>query len=152
MCDYSLHAVKTRDAEVGDKLMVTNFGTGTRGFARPQDCSKMTCGMATCLKPGTEITFEAPVEYWSSLIGALERHRTSGTTARFRKIDEAAPRRHHDALEFSDGTIVLLTLIVEGQRATVLQLPAHPMAGARATGPSPFRESARAIVSTAQPC
>jgi hypothetical protein len=31
---------------------------------------------------------------------------------------------HHDALEFSDGRIVLLTFLGEGQKATVLQLPA----------------------------
>jgi hypothetical protein len=30
---------------------------------------------------------------------------------------------HHDALEFPDGTIVLLTLLEVGQQATVLQLP-----------------------------
>ena len=34
------------------------------------------------------------------------------------------PRAHHDALEFPDGQIVLLTLLQEGQQATVLQLPA----------------------------
>jgi hypothetical protein len=33
---------------------------------------------------------------------------------------------HHDALEFPDGRIVLLTLLREGQQATVLQLPAQP--------------------------
>ena len=33
---------------------------------------------------------------------------------------------HHDALEFPDGEIVLLTLLCEGQQATVLQLPAEP--------------------------
>ena len=31
---------------------------------------------------------------------------------------------HHDALEFPDGEIVLLTKLKPGQRATVLQLPA----------------------------
>jgi hypothetical protein len=31
---------------------------------------------------------------------------------------------HHDALEFPDGQVVLLTRLCEGQRATVLQLPA----------------------------
>src|SRR5262249_32785380 len=36
------------------------------------------------------------------------------------------PRMHHDALEFPDGTIVLLTDLREGQEATVLQLPARP--------------------------
>jgi hypothetical protein len=32
---------------------------------------------------------------------------------------------HHDALEFPDGTFVLLTDLHEGQQATVLQLPAQ---------------------------
>jgi hypothetical protein len=31
---------------------------------------------------------------------------------------------HHDALEFPDGHVVLLTRLCVGQRATVLQLPA----------------------------
>ena len=31
---------------------------------------------------------------------------------------------HHDALEFPDGQVVLLTRLCDGQRATVLQLPA----------------------------
>jgi hypothetical protein len=30
---------------------------------------------------------------------------------------------HHDALEFPDGKIVLITDLCEGQHATVLQLP-----------------------------
>jgi hypothetical protein len=32
---------------------------------------------------------------------------------------------HHDALEFSNGVIVLLTELTPGQRAVVLQLPAN---------------------------
>jgi hypothetical protein len=31
---------------------------------------------------------------------------------------------HHDALEFPDGQVVLVTRLCVGQRATVLQLPA----------------------------
>ena len=31
---------------------------------------------------------------------------------------------HHDALEFPDGQVLLLTRLCVGQRATVLQLPA----------------------------
>jgi hypothetical protein len=34
------------------------------------------------------------------------------------------PRVHHDALEFPSGQIVLVTRLVAGQHATVLQLPA----------------------------
>ena len=48
------------------------------------------------------------------------------TTAIFRQINKDEPRVHHDALEFPDGTIVLLTDLHEGQQATVLQLPAQP--------------------------
>jgi hypothetical protein len=47
--------------------------------------------------------------------------------ARFRQIDLDKASHHHDALEFSNGTIVLLTDLVAGQRATVLQLPASPI-------------------------
>ena len=46
--------------------------------------------------------------------------------ARFREINEGRSHADHDALEFPDGKIVLLTQLCEGQRATVLQLPALP--------------------------
>jgi hypothetical protein len=48
------------------------------------------------------------------------------TVARFRQIDTDKPYVHHDALEFPDGTTVLLTRLLQGQHATVLQLPAVP--------------------------
>src|SRR5215475_15886121 len=44
--------------------------------------------------------------------------------AQFRQINMGKPCVHHDALEFPDGEIVLLTRMCEGQHATVLQLPA----------------------------
>ena len=37
MCDYSLHAVATRPAEVAETLISTSFSTGTHGFASPDD-------------------------------------------------------------------------------------------------------------------
>ena len=46
--------------------------------------------------------------------------------ARFRQINMEEPNAHHDALEFPNGKIVLLTRLSEGQHATVLQLPAQP--------------------------
>ena len=45
-------------------------------------------------------------------------------TAIFRQINQEKKWLHHDALEFPDGEIVLLTFLQEGQQATVLQLPA----------------------------
>ena len=55
MCDYSLHMVRTRPAKVGEKLITHDFGTGTRGFAAPEDCS-----VAVCLLPGTELEHVPP--------------------------------------------------------------------------------------------
>ena len=53
-------------------------------------------------------------------------------TAIFRQVNKDQPRVHHDALEFPDGQTVLLTELVEGQEATVLQLPAQPATAAEA--------------------
>jgi hypothetical protein len=40
MCDYSLHTIQSRPARVGDVLLIRHFGTGTRGFAALEDCTK----------------------------------------------------------------------------------------------------------------
>jgi hypothetical protein len=53
-------------------------------------------------------------------------------TAIFRQVNKNEPMKHHDALEFPDGRIVLLTRLSEGQEATVLQLPAQPATTAEA--------------------
>ena len=115
MCDYSLHVVQTRPAKVADKLTVRNFGTGTRGFSAPEDT-----GVAVCLLPGTELSFAEEVagpQRWPWTKTAKYR------TAIFRQVNVENPRTHHDALEFPDGRIVLLTTLSEGTQATVLQLP-----------------------------
>ena len=44
------------------------------------------------------------------------------------RFNVGKPSFHHDALEFPDGEIVLLTRLCEGQHATVLQLPPAPRA------------------------
>jgi hypothetical protein len=121
MCDYSLHSVKSRPAKVGDKLITHNFGTGTRGFAPSEDVD-----VAVCVLPGTELAFahdvkRLPTGLWPWHHGAI-RHKT----AIFRQINKGKVAAHHDALEFPDGQIVLLTLLAEGQQATILQLPAEP--------------------------
>ncbi len=46
--------------------------------------------------------------------------------ARFRQVNTHRPNVHHDALEFPDGKVVLVTTLRGGQTATVLQLPADP--------------------------
>jgi hypothetical protein len=119
MCDYSLHAVANRPAELAETLVSTKFpNTTTRGFAAPDNPN-----MAVCLRPGTELAFEDDVQ----TDGVVFRKKVRDRLARFRRIRADEPHQHHDALEFSNGTIVLLTDLVAGQRATVLQLPAKPM-------------------------
>jgi hypothetical protein len=115
MCDYSLHLAASRPAELAETIVITEFfGTRTRGFASPSDP-----GTAVCLRPGTEIAFEA-----NALIqGALFRWPVKDRLARFRQVDLDKPSQHHDALEFANGRIVLVTDLAVGQRATVLQLP-----------------------------
>ena len=123
MCDYSLHAVETRPATVGDQLISASFtNCFTRGFTavgEPQ--------IAVCLKPGTELAFARDVELdhgFGRLLPSFGFGRIAERVARFRKINESEPEVHHDALEFPSGRIVLVTRLCEGQVATVLQVPA----------------------------
>ena len=121
MCDYSLQSVKSRPARVGDRLTTRNFGTGTQGFAAPEDLR-----MAVCVLPGTELAFTAEVKVPAAGFFGWRGRTLGHTTAIFRQVHKNEPRKHHDALEFPDGRIVLLTELCQGQEATVLQLPAQP--------------------------
>jgi hypothetical protein len=117
MCDYSLHAVATRPAKAGETLITTTFhGTSTRGFA-----SESEPDVAVCLLPGTELAFADNVKYDSRWFWT---RRSVFRVGKLGEIDRHLPDRHHDTIEFPDGSKVLVTLLREGQRATVLQLPA----------------------------
>jgi hypothetical protein len=119
MCDFSLEAVRSRPAKVGDKLTTHTFNWGTRGFCAPEDQ-----GMAVCLLPGTEVSFAEEVRQWA--IAPWSSNVISYRTAIFRQVNKDKAYTHHDALEFPDGKIVLLTTLKPGRQATVLQLPAEP--------------------------
>ena len=127
MCDYSLERIASRAAVTGDRLVTADFlGTITRGFAGNGDPNT-----AVCLKPGTELVFDSPPKYHQEW--APWPKTAAGTLARFRQINLNAPRAHHDALEFPDGTIVTLANLFPGQRATVLQLPVSNDSKARSS-------------------
>jgi hypothetical protein len=139
MCDYSLHAVASRPAKVGEALITTTFhGTSTRGFA-----SESEPNVAVCMLAGTELAFAENVRYdnrwiWTRSIGFQ--------VGKFAEMDPHLPHRHHDAVEFPDGNHVLVTQLCEGQRVTVLQLPVvHPVSGPAQTiaeAPAPTSVSA----------
>jgi hypothetical protein len=130
MCDYSLHSVASRPAKVGDELETTEFAnTHTRGFAAIGEP-----GVAVCLLPGTELAFrtEAGCEHpFARLLPGFRFGKLGEKLARFRQINVDTANAHHDALEFANGKIALVTQLCPGQRAVVLQLPVRPQEAAR---------------------
>jgi hypothetical protein len=134
MCDYSLHAVASRPAQVGDRLITTRFANSvTNGLAAVSERQ-----VAVCLLPGTEVAFEEDIKYAHPVLWF--RHRTiKERVARFRQLNMGNPHVHHDALEFPGGKLVLVTNLLEGQTLSVLQLPVTKR-------PSPAVEAAREAV------
>jgi hypothetical protein len=135
MCDYSLHLIESRPAKVADRIISTDFVKSiTRGFTeigQPE--------VAVCLLPGTEIAFDDDVRY-DRAFSMFGRARLDQRVARFRQVNVDDPHVHHDALEFPGGQIVMVTRLIPGQTATVLQLPAsalpHEPVGTKARGGS----------------
>ena len=146
MCDYSLQHVASRAAKVQDRLITATFPNSiTRGFAAVGEP-----GVAVCLLPGTEIAFDNDVECQSAF--RLFRPRKIGQRlARFRQVDVNQPSVHHDALEFPDGQVVLVTRLRPGQTATVLQLPATARPEPSESSSSPSRRLPSATKSRASP-
>lgn len=128
MCDYSLHLVASRPATVGDKLVTTDFVKSiTRGFSAvgaPE--------VAVCLLPGTELAFENDVQY-DRAFSLFGKTTVAQRVARFRQVNVDDPHVHHDALEFPGGQLVMVTRLIPGQRAVVLQLPAAAQPHGEAT-------------------
>jgi len=124
MCDYSLHLLASRPAKVADRLVSTDFVKSiTRGFSEIGEPD-----VAVCLLPGTEIAFDGDVQF-DRAFSMFGRATVAHRVARFRQINMDDPHMHHDALEFPGGQIVMVTRLIAGQTATVLQLPASAYAG-----------------------
>jgi hypothetical protein len=121
MCDYSLKNVSSRPAKVGDKLITRDFRFGTNGFASAEATS-----VAVCVLPGSEIAFPEGLTITHRSFLGWKRKEVRYHTAIFRQINKETANSHHDALEFPDGHLMLLTTLPLGRRATVLQLPAQP--------------------------
>jgi hypothetical protein len=118
MSDYG----KSRPAKVGEKLRTQHFHPGRVGFASPEDAST-----AVCVLSGTELAFATAIRCSARGLFGWKMIVLNHRTATFRQINKDNPRTHDDALEFPDGRMVLLTHLLEGQEATVLQLPAQPV-------------------------
>ena len=111
MCDYSLELIMSRPAKAGDKLVSKRFpNTPTRGFASADDRS-----VAVCLLPGTELSFEEEIRCDGVIFSWSPGHKV----AKFQQVNKGKHHVHHDALEFPDGKIVLLTQLSEDRKSVV---------------------------------
>jgi hypothetical protein len=79
----------------------------------------------------TELAFAGEIACLTTGLG-WKTKAINHQTAIFRQVNKDKFAGHHDALEFPDGRAVLLTLLCEGQEATVLQQPAQPATAAEA--------------------
>jgi hypothetical protein len=133
MCDYSLQHVDSAPAKVGDRLVTTEFRhSGTRGFAEIG-----APDVAICLRPGSELAFDGEVVFADSTGLLPRRVKIAAGVAQFRQVKLDQPYSHHDALEFPDGRLVMLTALTPGQTATVLQLPASSQPGEKRAAEEP---------------
>ena len=118
MSDY----VKSRPAKAGEKLRTQHFHPGRVGFASPEDART-----AVCVLSGTELAFATAIRCSARGLFGWKMIVLNHRTATFRQINKDNPRTHDDALEFPDGRMVLLTHLLAGQEATVLQFPPQPV-------------------------
>ena len=126
MCDFSLHAIKSRPAEVGDKLTTRQFPLSTTA-SLPRKISRL---QYACVQ-GRSCPLRrrlGDVRGRGLRRLSITKPRSSGRSIGTSRTATTMP------LEFPDGQILLLTLLQEGQHATVLQLPAGAaVGGAKAT-------------------
>ena len=126
MCDYSLMAIHNRLAVEGDELVAHRFRSGSIGLVswldftnwriqrpvrmwhrfRDYFSSQTEPAPVVCVPPGARLRLHG--------LPACE-------TATFTQISPESDR-HRDALQLDNGDTLLLQLLPEGQRVTVLQL------------------------------
>jgi hypothetical protein len=128
MADY----VKSRLAKAGEKLRTQHFHPVTVGFAAPEDAST-----AVRVLSGTELAFATAIRCsprglfgWNVIV-------VNHTMATFRQAHK--DNHHHDFLEFPNGQKILLTDLLVGQEATVLQLPAQRITAVQTKGQKRIR-------------
>ena len=118
MGDY----IKSRPAKVGEKLRTQQFHPGRVEFAAPEDANT-----AVRVLSGTELAFATAIRCSPRGLFGWKMIVLNHKTATFRQVYKDNQGTHHDALEFPDGRMVLLTHLLAGQEATVLQFPPQPV-------------------------
>lgn len=101
-------------AKKGDKLVTS----------RSSACDFAAVGTPDAvllLAPGTELEFDKDIKYYRRF--SLLRLSRGYKTAKFRQFFTGKSGDEHDAIEFPNGRIVMVSELVAGQTATVAQVP-----------------------------
>ena len=139
MCDYSLHGIENRLAVEGEILVVHRFYTGSKGLTSPsylqsdtrsksflsilaENFVRPSSECAVCIPDGAELILTGIPESLQFSAGVLG---TEIVVFRQQSLDEAT---HRDAIEFSNGKLILLQELDEGQRVGVVALSAETAA------------------------
>jgi hypothetical protein len=139
MCDYSLHGIENRLAVEGEILVVHRFYTGSKGLTSPsylqtetksknfltllaENFVKPSSECAVCIPDGAELILTGIPQSLQFSAGVLS---TEVVIFRQQSLEEAT---HRDAVEFSNGKILLLQELEEGQRVGVVALSADAAA------------------------
>lgn len=128
MCDYSLMALDNRLALEGEQLVAHRFKSGSTGLVSLSDFSKWRTRQPDRLWQRIKCYFSSETEPCPVVCvppGARLRLDDFGSCERatFTQISGES-NRYRDALLFDNGNIVLLQLLAEGQKVTILGLSA----------------------------
>lgn len=130
MCDYSLAALRTRLASVGEQLVTYRFPTGSLGMTTPAelemykpefhgwwssfDANQVPC--AICIPHGSQLLLSDIPERLQQKLGIGESEEVT-----FIQMS-AEEGRHRDGVRFRNGQEILLQRLAERQRASVRSL------------------------------
>lgn len=110
MCDYSLEALKSIDAAVGDDLVVKQPGMyGSKGFTNPakEDC-------VTCVKEGALLRLEGlPADFREYELGLADGEAANG------RLGLVPYSLYRDGIIFDNGAKISMQML-EGVRAHVI--------------------------------
>ena len=110
MCDYSLEAYRSRPAEVGEKLTLERFPSGSMGFT-----TGPACDLAVCVPADTTLRLEGIGEAVRQACGVSAVEEVTMTRL------EGGP--YKDAVRFSNGTELLIQRLDRGLSAMVVGFP-----------------------------
>jgi hypothetical protein len=132
MCDYSLHALRTRLADEGEELVVYRFPTGSLGMTSPSELemhepdyrhagwqphfNPKESACAVCIPPGARLLLRDIPDRLRTQLGLHQEE-----TVEFIQMS-ATEWRHRDGVRFPNAQEILLQRLAEGQRIIVLSL------------------------------